>query len=321
MSFTKHQIQHPKKQNKTRIFMAALVGFLAVNVVAAIAVKSLMNREAEDEQTPTMAAVPTEADEADDEARAHRIAGLEAMERQDYDLAVREMTAAARAGDDSPELLRLISLAQQMRNTAPAAPAAVVAPEATEVAMLENDAPPAPAAPAAAPGVSEEVEALLRRARANTPRRRRPVRRAAARPRPRPRPVAAPAPAPEPIALVVTPEPAPAEVPAPEPAPVAPAPAPAPIAASATPNPAPQPRRPAPRPQPAASQSVGSLAVSSPNVYGDVYVNGRNYGPAPRVVRDIPTGAARIEIRVDGNARRSRTVRVREGARTPVRIY
>ncbi len=328
MGFTNHQIQQPKKKRTLRIFLAGLVGFLAVNVVAAIAVKSVLSRQDADADTDGGETSQSE-ESAGDIARIHRIAGLEAMERQDYTMAIREMTAAARAGDDSPELLRLISLAQQLRGplaNAPVAPADPTAAAANPTGAAPVASPPAPQ-PAPSAAAAEEVSQLLARARANTPRRPTRRRTRVAQARPEPAVVETPEEAPQEAAIAPSrPDPSPFE---PETPPPAEEPTPAPIvpprptvSSSATPPPARAPvRTPTPRPAPRAAQAVGSLEVSSPNVYGDVYVNGRAYGPAPRVVRGIPVGAARVEIRVDGDARRSRTVRVREGARTPVRIY
>lgn len=65
---------------------------------------------------------------------------------------------------------------------------------------------------------------------------------------------------------------------------------------------------------------VGELLVESPNVYGEVWVNGRQVGFPPTVVRDLPVGPARVEIKIDGRTRRARTVRIEENRRVPVRM-
>jgi hypothetical protein len=126
------------------------------------------------------------------------------------------------------------------------------------------------------------------------------------------------------------PEPARSTVPAqaPEPAPPAPAvhvqeeaprpspaaaPPPAPRALRAPPSPSP------PRPRPPASMT-GAVAVSSPGLYGVVWINGRPRGYPPLETGDLPPGPTKVEVRVNGVERRSSTVVVRPGSTTPVKL-
>lgn len=75
--------------------------------------------------------------------------------------------------------------------------------------------------------------------------------------------------------------------------------------------------KPAPTPTRAkpVEPSYGELYIQSPNVYGEVYVNGKKRGFPPLVVKNVPVGKARVEIRVQGETRRAKLVRVSEGER------
>ncbi|MEQ1569391.1 MAG: hypothetical protein ABMA64_27385, partial [Myxococcota bacterium] len=92
--------------------------------------------------------------------------------------------------------------------------------------------------------------------------------------------VALPPPAPEP-AVVVAPPPAPPVAVAPPAAPVVPT-------------------------------TRGVVWVESPNLYGEVVVDGKSYGYAPVKV-SLPTGPATIELKVGKSVRRSQGVVVSEG--------
>ncbi len=79
--------------------------------------------------------------------------------------------------------------------------------------------------------------------------------------------------------------------------------------------------RPAPAPLERPNiRAFGELHVLSPGVYGDVWINGESYGKPPLVARNIPSGPATVEIRVDGAVRRSRTVEVVPSRRSTIRI-
>jgi PEGA domain len=59
---------------------------------------------------------------------------------------------------------------------------------------------------------------------------------------------------------------------------------------------------------------TGTLAISSPGLYGVVWINGRPRGYPPLEVTDLPAGPAKIEVRVNGIEKRSSRVVV-EGER------
>lgn len=64
----------------------------------------------------------------------------------------------------------------------------------------------------------------------------------------------------------------------------------------------------------------GELEINSPNVAGEVFVNGKKMGFAPIVVKQVAAGGAVIEVRVGGTVRRSKVVRVEPGKRTIIRF-
>lgn len=101
------------------------------------------------------------------------------------------------------------------------------------------------------------------------------------------------------------------EAPRPEPKPEPPKPKPAVAEADPLPPPAPKPER---------AVDVGEVEVVSPNVYGEVWVNGARVGFPPIVAKAVPVGSARIEIRVDGAVRKSKTVTVRKNQRVKANV-
>ena len=110
--------------------------------------------------------------------------------------------------------------------------------------------------------------------------------------------------------------PAPREAPAPAAvAPVARREEPPPPVASAPPAPAPSPRRAVvARPAVAARAAVtGSLQITSPGLYGVVWVNGRPRGYPPLAVDELEEGPAKVEVRVNGIEKRAATVVVAPG--------
>jgi PEGA domain len=64
----------------------------------------------------------------------------------------------------------------------------------------------------------------------------------------------------------------------------------------------------------------GTLQISSPGLYGVVWVNGRPRGYPPLEVRDVPGGPVKIEVRVNGVERRSSTTVVQPGLTTSVML-
>jgi hypothetical protein len=76
--------------------------------------------------------------------------------------------------------------------------------------------------------------------------------------------------------------------------------------------------RPALVPPPAtAPADTALLQITSPGLYGVVWINGRPRGYPPLEVDDV-TGTAKIEIRVNGIAKRAKTVEVAAGRRLNV---
>ena len=73
-------------------------------------------------------------------------------------------------------------------------------------------------------------------------------------------------------------------------------------------------------PKKVAVAATGELHIVSPNVYGEIFVNGKSYGMPPRVIKNLPIGAAKVEIRVQGKARRAKMVKVTKGKRESLRF-
>ncbi|MCY1036021.1 PEGA domain-containing protein [Corallococcus sp. BB11-1] len=105
-------------------------------------------------------------------------------------------------------------------------------------------------------------------------------------------------------------------------------PAPAPVVTTAT-APAPTARSPeaAPPPEPSVAKAavaqgprLGDLEVSSPGLYGEVWINNRPYGFPPVSALALPAGPARLEVRVNGEVKRRMTVEVEPGRSTRVRV-
>lgn len=62
----------------------------------------------------------------------------------------------------------------------------------------------------------------------------------------------------------------------------------------------------------------GELIVESPNVFGVVVVNGKEIGYPPVVAKDVPSGLARVEIRVGGVVRKMKAARIEAGKRRQI---
>lgn len=72
-------------------------------------------------------------------------------------------------------------------------------------------------------------------------------------------------------------------------------------------------------PPPLAPQT-GSLDITSPGLYGEIWINGRPRGFPPLHAEDLPVGRNRIGVRVNGVERRWAFVAVRPGLTTSVRL-
>jgi len=78
----------------------------------------------------------------------------------------------------------------------------------------------------------------------------------------------------------------------------------------------------------AAAQSVpppleprtGSLDITSPGLYGEIWINGRPRGFPPLHAEDLPAGPTRIGVRVNGVEQRSAFVAVRPGLTISVKL-
>jgi hypothetical protein len=85
---------------------------------------------------------------------------------------------------------------------------------------------------------------------------------------------------------------------------------------------APVPQRPRPAPQTAPASSAGddtgALQITSPGLYGVVWVNGHPRGYPPLEVSDLAGGPTKVEVRVNGIEKRTATVVVAPGRTTNV---
>lgn len=66
--------------------------------------------------------------------------------------------------------------------------------------------------------------------------------------------------------------------------------------------------------------AVGEVYVVSPEIYGEIFINGKNYGYPPLVAKDVTAGKASVEVRVNGSTRRSMTVDVNAQRRVTARV-
>ncbi len=71
---------------------------------------------------------------------------------------------------------------------------------------------------------------------------------------------------------------------------------------------------------PMPAPDTGALQITSPGLYGVVWVNGRPRGYPPLEVADLGKGPAKVEVRVNGIERRGATVVVAAGRITPVSL-
>jgi hypothetical protein len=92
-------------------------------------------------------------------------------------------------------------------------------------------------------------------------------------------------------------------------------------------RPKPEPARPPPEvvatpppERPAAAVAKGGLALTSPGLYGEIWVNGRPAGFPPATLEGLAPGPVKVEVRVNGVVRRSSTVVVEGGQTKAVRI-
>jgi hypothetical protein len=76
----------------------------------------------------------------------------------------------------------------------------------------------------------------------------------------------------------------------------------------------------APTPKTVLANEPGALDITSPGMYGVIWVNGRPHGYPPLQARDLPPGPTKVEVRVNGVEKRSATVIVQPGSTTAVKL-
>ncbi len=69
-----------------------------------------------------------------------------------------------------------------------------------------------------------------------------------------------------------------------------------------------------------AATGTGGLEITTPGLYGEIWVNNRPAGMPPAVVDELAPGMARIEVRVNGSVKRAMSVMVEAGQRTGVEV-
>lgn len=144
-TFARSSIHQARTRRNRKIGLGLLIGLLAGNAIGFTVYRLLPAR------TPPAAIAPLPALD-DSESRAHRLAGLDAMEKGDYESAIKSLTAALRAPNASADLPQLLALAQNLlhRESArveeePAQPAPPPTPARsgrTEEPALPPPAPP-----------------------------------------------------------------------------------------------------------------------------------------------------------------------------------
>jgi PEGA domain len=76
-----------------------------------------------------------------------------------------------------------------------------------------------------------------------------------------------------------------------------------------------------PKPQPVdTTAGFGEVFVAPNSLGGEVFINGRSYGPGPLLARDIRVGDAVVELRANGETKRRKQVAVKKDQRAEVRF-
>jgi hypothetical protein len=65
---------------------------------------------------------------------------------------------------------------------------------------------------------------------------------------------------------------------------------------------------------------MGEVMVPPMSLAGNVYINGKSYGPPPVLARDVPAGSATVELRVGDAVKRSKVVPVEAHQRATVKF-
>ncbi|MEL7367658.1 MAG: hypothetical protein AAFN74_02005 [Myxococcota bacterium] len=145
-----------RRSKATRIWIGILVGIVAGNALAAgtyLAMNGISPPPAEEAPPPET--------EMDAISAAHRIAGLEAIDRGEYKLAVDEFIQALRSTQPAPDLPELLDIARKLRAEAEAEDAA----EPAEDGLLGDGQPPVVAPTAERPRRAETVKKRAARPR------------------------------------------------------------------------------------------------------------------------------------------------------------
>ncbi|HYV45649.1 MAG TPA: PEGA domain-containing protein [Myxococcaceae bacterium] len=347
---TRQPNQRPPQRT---LLWVALILFVAL---AANGVAYVFLRKPTPPQPGPAATAPGAAAEDENEglARARRAAGIAALEHRDYDKAVTELTEALRLRKDKGDLAELLNIANELRTrdkdkdknraasvaatppAPPPEPAPVPAPSPSRSSSKSSkpvrvatrtpppEPPPAPEPPrnglllvtSTPPGLVVTVDGKtvdLTPVRLQVKAGPHRVTLAQGERRVLDETVEVGEDAVKPITWEAKPEPPPAVV-----ASAAPAPAPTPPAPT-KPPPAPV-ETVAAKPPPAPVEGKGDLEVSSPSLYGEIWINDHPYGFPPVTARGLPAGKARVEVRVQGAVKRKMTVDVVPGTSTPVRV-
>jgi hypothetical protein len=70
----------------------------------------------------------------------------------------------------------------------------------------------------------------------------------------------------------------------------------------------------------AAAVAYGEVMVPPVSLAGEVFINGRSYGPPPVLARDVPVGTATVELRAGGAVKRSKVIPVDARQRATVKF-
>lgn len=292
-----------------KLTLIILVVFVLVNGAAAAI---YLATKTPDTEAPTLAL-----------AERAKMEGVRAMQAGRYDDAARELERAIALGDGSESTRELLATANAERTRAESPPIALadtpmtepVPPEEPEPSRrrpaLETEEPDPPGSAMDEPEVEESEHDEPETGRAPTARERRLYELRRARERAQEEEETEPEPPPP-----VETEPEPVVEPPPQPPPTMVEPAPPPVRATPMTEPVRPSMSPDPIPAPTGTE-VGELEILS-RVDGEVYVNGRRYGTAPRIVRHVPAGRARVEIREGGRVVSTTTVTVRPRERRSV---
>jgi hypothetical protein len=64
----------------------------------------------------------------------------------------------------------------------------------------------------------------------------------------------------------------------------------------------------------------GDVEITSPGLYGEVWINNKPYGFPPVTATGLPAGQARVEVRVNGQVKKRMNVEVAPGRLSSFRV-